>query len=551
MRRYFWALVLLLFALGASVAYADGPDNTVKTNVGMTSTGATSGEGSRVCAQAYYSGTLSRFYIATTRSSSAYAILMVSADNGATWTKYVDSTLWGVNTSANPNITLLNDTMYLRNTNSTAPQVGKFYYNATTTRDTMIIKSTITATAENSPGALRVAHVNDSLVTIIDTASTLSFAPEMANGHLIDGTTTWAKGTPKNIGSGYPYTFDVNGKLAVYQCGTRTLFITNGHTIDSIYAPVPFVSQENYATSGSYGRHNLSFLSRTPTDTMLAVLWEINDSLELKIGYINGAYPHTWTPLCSIRVDSRTSPVGDTNMVRKDGKLSMLGNVMYIIYKDWRRTAAIDSADIVERHIDLTSLPANNAALSSGLSAETIFRPATNATPIVDLQTPEYFNNSVSTKVIWAEWVNNAAAGSKTMTMHVDTVSLAAASISSVTVDSLHNDYSAENDSIKITSATGSGSGDSVITTWSTTSYPDSGTVNPIGRAAKVFVSSSNIVDTITANLTETYVLYVSSWVKYGSTWSTRVTTTKTFTGAAAPTTSHVRQSHNRSTKYR
>lgn len=105
----------------------------------------------------------------------------------------------------------------------------------------------------------------------------------------------------------------------------------------------------------------------------------------------------------------------------------------------------------------------------------------------------------------------------------------------SATIDSLHNDYSTELDSIPITTVVGSDVGyENTIIAWSTSGYPDSS--NSGDTLNHPYSASTTWYDTLTAhNGTETYTLYVSAW-NYDDVngWSTRATDSYTFTVTAS-----------------
>ena len=100
----------------------------------------------------------------------------------------------------------------------------------------------------------------------------------------------------------------------------------------------------------------------------------------------------------------------------------------------------------------------------------------------------------------------------------------------SVSMDSLHNDYSAELDSIPILTTSSDDTGyDDVIVAWSTSGYPDSS--NGGDTLMHTFSQSTVYYDTLTAfNQTEPYTLYVSTW-QYDDVdgWSSRTTQSITF----------------------
>lgn len=99
-------------------------------------------------------------------------------------------------------------------------------------------------------------------------------------------------------------------------------------------------------------------------------------------------------------------------------------------------------------------------------------------------------------------------------------------------LDSLHNDYSGDADSLQFRTVTGAQTGDdSVIITWSTSAYPDSG-ANGGNRYA--FAYTENHTDTTkkTVTLTETGTVYASAWVRDGANWSLRKTISRAYAAA-------------------
>lgn len=114
------------------------------------------------------------------------------------------------------------------------------------------------------------------------------------------------------------------------------------------------------------------------------------------------------------------------------------------------------------------------------------------------------------------------------------------AGLSFTAVDSIRNDFNGtNNDSARFRVLTYSGAGDSVVFAWSLSGYPDSSAVL---RAAKPFVASSTIIDTVIVAGTETYTLYASAWVKQGASWSIRQTGYKTFTAPTVVTNRLIRR---------
>jgi hypothetical protein len=102
--------------------------------------------------------------------------------------------------------------------------------------------------------------------------------------------------------------------------------------------------------------------------------------------------------------------------------------------------------------------------------------------------------------------------------------------LSSLTIDSLHNDYSGENDSIRINQATPVATyPDSVISLWSPNGYrtDSTSTVNAIRR---LYTGSTTLQNIITTNSVETYTIYVTSWVfDADSGWSSPIQASKSF----------------------
>jgi hypothetical protein len=85
----------------------------------------------------------------------------------------------------------------------------------------------------------------------------------------------------------------------------------------------------------------------------------------------------------------------------------------------------------------------------------------------------------------------------------------------------------ASNDSMRISTMTSpTGVGDSIIITYSKTGYPDSSNANRISHGFNV---NTLYRDTIIVDGVEPYTVYASSWVLYGTTWSSRTQTAKTF----------------------
>jgi len=87
-------------------------------------------------------------------------------------------------------------------------------------------------------------------------------------------------------------------------------------------------------------------------------------------------------------------------------------------------------------------------------------------------------------------------------------------------VDSLHNDFSGESDSLKAKWTTSATIGyDSVIAAWSLSGYPDSSNSN---RSARTYVANSTDSIMPVISITEPDTVYFSFWVKDADLWSTR-----------------------------
>lgn len=103
----------------------------------------------------------------------------------------------------------------------------------------------------------------------------------------------------------------------------------------------------------------------------------------------------------------------------------------------------------------------------------------------------------------------------------------------SVSIDTLHSDFSDEEDSIEVTVTTGSQTGyDKVIIAWSTLVNPDSSNAGDTLEWA--YQASHTFTDTIIVDDMEEYTAYINAW-NYDATdgWSTRRSDTKVFRLAA------------------
>jgi len=210
-----------------------------------------------------------------------------------------------------------------------------------------------------------------------------------------------------------------------------------------------------------------------------------------------------------------------------DPTISALNGTDTVIayYIKWTDTANVDSATIMYR------LSTDKGAT---WGTETVFRPAVNTDFIWTLQTPPKIYRSDNNIRMAAAWCDSTTARDS-IHVYLSAITTAPASCDTLVtflLDSLHNDYSAEGDSVRFRTVTSSQTpNDSVILCWSTSAYPDSSEVT--NRFAFAYTASKTDTTKKTIALTETGTVYASAWVRTGATWSLRKTVSRTYTGAA------------------
>lgn len=414
-------LICAVMFLATAPVFAE-IDDTVRLNAGGFSATA----GNRMCADL-----VAGQYVVFGRGA-AYQNGMITRGNISgstwTWTQYVDSTL-AAGGASSFQLTMLNDSLYWSSGQDAVPYRGaRIYYNSSTTRDTAQPRDTLStfATAAPSGGAFQVN--GDTVITYSDDSSGTTIRPVRSVTGWANNDVAWAEGTRHNLGAsaGNAYGFPLRNVIGLYSCGSggHDFWVTDGVTVDSVPGGGSLLLPEGDVAA------NVSFVARDIHDSVFGALWELNDSLVMRLFKLGGdTYPYSITALtAAVRVDARVAPTGDAVAGgRKEGRLAMLGNTLYAIYKDWRNTANVDSVDICERHISLTSIPAD----LTGLSSEAILRHAVDGFLIVEMNTPERYNSSRA--LLWEVWRDNAAVGSRSILAHVDTVT-AAPSGSNVTV---------------------------------------------------------------------------------------------------------------------
>ena len=198
----------------------------------------------------------------------------------------------------------------------------------------------------------------------------------------------------------------------------------------------------------------------------------------------------------------------------------------YIFFRNWPDTSRRDSSQIVYIRFVL-------GVSSITLDTLCVLKPAKGrggATASVDtcflnLQSPSYIYNSNDSHNIALAYTDSLGAGVDLQKLYiylarvfVGSTSLAA--LTSVAVDSIHNDFSEENDSASIVwSASADQDADSIIICYSDTGYVDS---SDASRTAVVYVASATDSIRTVTNQAEPYTLYASIWKRKATVFSTR-----------------------------